>query len=702
MLICHLLHVSVSIYIGLDFGSYYTKASIVTSSEHPEIATNYETKRLTPTFIAFRTPAGFDWSDKEITVAEAEILRPEFGERALEVMASRPLSGTGFLPAFTDLDDETSNQLARKLGVSVLAARVMKKDATCVFLRQFLQSIAKGRKIQGVHMVVPAHFTLPQRAVLNDMLRSVGVVRSMIIDDVTAVCCAYGIARSDRFKSAPRSVLFLDVGATSIQAYILRFEQLPDGTGVRRLAYAYDVNSGGSFVTANMVDDIIERYSLGPVTDATRRNLFDAAEKLKKQLTLTGDAKIQVETCPKTIEIVYTRERLESDAHDLLNALSRVVDSVLTVGYDEVEIIGGSSRLPFLATFLSQKYGMKVNRSFNADEMLAIGAGYYGQFGRDISRYKTVSIGDFASIYDIWLETRDGKLKVCNKGHQCVAMAHGLHDTPIVSVKYNASQLRKGLQTSQFDYQCDIPGDFDLLLLDGPFDIYEARQCYGADSASCKTTPLLEMRPVFTASPVLKAILRGEKERLRIATAHNKLEQYINMVSDEIDNNETVHAFSNPEQRAAVKIQLETARRWLFENASSATHAQNFSDITEQVRRLMAPIYDRIKVNSTIRDVATLYVDTLDYVTWSLRHDWPSRNIHPPDDFLELYNFTIQWYNNATRILSATEPWQDLPFTPKQMRKHGKNLFDAYLKINKTGNSTPDPTATPSKTDQEL
>lgn len=85
-LIFFLIVNSRSIYIGLDIGSYFTKASTVISNEHPVIATNYETKRMTPTFIAFRPPQDFNFANtSNVSPAEARTLLPEFGQNALNL-----------------------------------------------------------------------------------------------------------------------------------------------------------------------------------------------------------------------------------------------------------------------------------------------------------------------------------------------------------------------------------------------------------------------------------------------------------------------------------------------------------------------------------------------------------------------------------------------------------------------------------------
>ena len=60
-----LLKSSFSIEIAIDWGSSFVKASIVENNDSPTIALNYQTKPLTPNFLALKA-SEFNFSSKDI------------------------------------------------------------------------------------------------------------------------------------------------------------------------------------------------------------------------------------------------------------------------------------------------------------------------------------------------------------------------------------------------------------------------------------------------------------------------------------------------------------------------------------------------------------------------------------------------------------------------------------------------------------
>lgn len=682
------------IYIGLDFGSFFTKASVVISNEHPEIATNYETKRMTPTFIAFRAPPHFNWSDEAITSKEAGMLRPEFGEKALQLMESRPASGTGFLPIFLDMENNSISQLAKDLFISTNASRVSMTDATCVFLRQFLTAIAKGRKIHGVHVTVPSFTTIPQRSMITGMLHAAGVRRARVIDDIEAICCIYSNVYSSRFAKSRRRTLFIDLGATNMQAYIVQFERLKDSKKpfAMRLAYGFDAENGGAFLTAKLVKYIHKSLALENVTDSDNRRLFSAVERLKKQLTLTEEATVTTEIGGNEMCITMDRSELLAQSTDFLASLKRVIEDVIHMKYDEVEIIGGSSRLPFIASFLSEEFNMtQIGHSLNADEALAIGAGYYSQFVTDTSRFETIRVEDYASAYNITMLSINGSMVACMRNLPCLPRVNVSGNGKYLLSVYEG--LRNGLLTKSFAYGYpEQTGDCEMILMNGPFDVYNGRCCEGGKCSDFEVTSLWEP---FSTPAVLKAIVGGDKRRTRMANAHNRLEQFLNKVEEEIASNETVREFSSEEQRSAIQAELDSAKKWIFEYSDLATDVKNFTDVTDRIKNLINPIYKRISINGTIHEELEMYSRTLTWAIWCIEEEWPGRGIAVPADFVSMYREADDWYKNITAQLRNLQLWQDIPFKPKHLRKRGTALWQELKRINQTAPAQKTPTPTP-------
>lgn len=710
-----------SIYIGLDIGSYFTKASTVISNEHPVIATNYETKRMTPTFIAFRPPQDFNFANtSNVSPAEARTLLPEFGQNALNLMINRPWLGMGFLPYFIDINETEAARISKIFNQNMTASRVSYLDCVPLFYKYFLTSIAKGRPVQGIDIVVPAFYTIPQRSILKRMIKITHFTKNIrVLDDVDAVSHVYSVGKSSRFQSEPKLVLFVDIGATSVEAYTILFQMQNETDGQKnvfssRLSYEYDPENGGAFLTSKMINYISQKLKIENPTDSDKWRLFEASEKLKKQLTLTEDATVTIENLNgNDQQFTMTRSELEVLSEDLLNSIVNVVSKAsnnLTI--DDCELIGGSSRLPFIQKAFERHNlsHLKLGRKLNTDETLAIGGCYYSQYMRELSRFSPVVVYDYSSIYTITLFTTDSMAVVCYKNRRCATKISINGTSRYVLFAYNESELRRGMSTRTFGYSLkEQEDDVELIFLHNPFDLYSARKCKLPTEEELKnreknetTNNMKICRDIIIApieapkkvSPVFKAIVRKDKSRKMMANAHNKLELLVQRIEQEIEFNQSVINFTNYQQRAAIKEATEAAKKWIFEEADKATVSKNFTNIVDSLNSLMTPIYKRIAESRALKENLRLFVETLSIAHYALETDWPSKSAVPTaviEEFRKLFKETEDWYLNATEANSHAPTHDFPPFRAKDFEKHGKHLYQEFLRIERIANATPSP-----------
>jgi molecular chaperone DnaK (HSP70) len=660
---------ALSIYLGIDFGSYYTRASTFMSNEHPDVATNYESERSTPTFLAFRRPL----TNQTIT--------PEFGDKALRLLLSRNSVGAGYLPNCIDMNESRSPHAPYVNRSQVNLSTI---DLVALFFWHFVKSIAKGRPVGGITVVVPAHFTSPQREQLAAAVRIGSKLRKVaVIDDVDALCYVYANEKSARFQRAGRTVLFIDIGATSLKAYAVRFERLPSGKPLaNRLAYAHDLENGGAILSKAICEHLMRKYGIPRGPDAENRRLFELAEKLKKQLTLTEEAALTSDA----LEFRLNRSELHSLSRSFSDAVIRVVNATFSkFPPDEVEVLGGSSRLPFLSELLYGRLGIRFGRSFNSDETLAIGAGYHAQFLRETSKFDVLYIYDSAPLYDVVAATANGSRAVCRAAYRCETSLVVDKGVRYIVLGYNESQLRPGLVTKSFGYAMDPqPSDIRISFSSHPFDVQAGCHVDPDNESNCTSISLVPLQTRSTVSSAYKEIVKAAERKARMASAHNKLESFVQRIEREITGNQTIQTFSSTEQRTEILLAISDAKKWIFEHADSATTAKNFTSISDRIRKLMSPIYRRIAENVTLGQVFASWSDTVNIVEWSLYLDWPSRGLVPKPEFLKLYRESVDWYQNATQLLNKAEAWQDPPITSKDLGKVGRRLYNEWLKVNGT------------------
>jgi hypothetical protein len=447
----------------------------------------------------------------------------------------------------------------------------------------------------------------------------------------------------------------------------------------RRLAYAYDLQQGGAFLTISIIKYLKSKYQ--NLTDIDPRRLFFGVEKLKKQLTLVNESIFSDEN----FNISLNRSELQSLSHEFCDSLLRVFNSVFSkFEIDEVEVIGGSSRLPFVADLLGNHFNIRIGRTLNADETLALGAGYYGQFVRETSKFDFPHIIDLSSVYNIAVTTANGTEYVCVAESPCQMRMNVTGNISYALVTYDGSQLRPGLLTQKFAYAIyggEI-GEVQFNFSHSPFDVNSAEICDPQNGTNCSVLTLTSKLPRPTVSALLKGIEKAQLLREKIANAHNKLEQFLQQTEQILKGNETIRAFSTEEQRSEIFAEIGKAKNWLFENADNAANANNFTVINERIKKMMAMIHRRIYENATIPELIAKVVETIEIVDYSIKVDWPQKKIVVDPEFANLYRETVNWFEKMRNVMNGIKLWEDSPVRAKEFEKRGRHLYEAWMKVN--------------------
>jgi hypothetical protein len=215
-----------------------------------------------------------------------------------------------------------------------------------------------------------------------------------------------------------------------------------------------------------------------------------------------------------------------------------------------------------------------------------------------------------------------------------------------------------------------------------PFDLASARVCDPENATNCTALAFTSTLPRVTVSAALKGIEKAQALRARMAKAHNKLELFLQQTEEELKGNETIHNFSTEVERREVFEAIEAAKVWLFEKADSATNANNFTIIHDGIKRMMAPILHRISESEAIQKVFAKFTETIDLVRYSIAVIWPQKEIVAGEDFTNLYQETVMWFQNARNAMTGLKPWEDAPFQAKDFEKRGRHLYKVLLKLN--------------------
>jgi molecular chaperone DnaK len=351
--------------VGIDLGTTKSAIAIVEGGK-PEIITNAEGERITPSVVAFT----------------------ETGERLVGTLAKRQ--------AITN-PERTVQEIKRKMGtdyrVKITAGGTTKEYSPEEISAMILQKLKKdaeeklGFKITKAVITVPAYFNQQQRQATKDAGKIAGLEVERIINEPTAASLAYGLD-----KEKDETILVYDLGGGTFDVTILDI-----GDGVFEVkSTSGDTYLGGKDFDQRIIDWLIAEFKAETGIDLSKdlsalQRLKDAAEAAKKELSFKTETIINLPYIaadakgPKHLERKLTRAKFQALTDDLVERSMRIVEQALSDAklspkdIHQVVLVGGSTRMPRVQERVAEMFGSaKLNKEINPDEVVAMGAAIQG------------------------------------------------------------------------------------------------------------------------------------------------------------------------------------------------------------------------------------------------------------------------------------------------------------------------------------
>lgn len=367
--------------VGIDLGTTNSVIAVL-EGERPEVITNVEGGRTTPSVVAFR--------DSERLVGQLakrqSVLNPTktfysvkrfMGRRFNEVTDEMKL-----VPYKVDQGPDNTVKFTvddKQYAPEEISAQVLRKlvDDASKFL---------GEKITDAVITVPAYFNDAQRQATKDAGRIAGLNVLRIINEPTAAALAYGL---DKKKN--ETILVFDLGGGTFDVSVLEV-----GDGVFEVKSTNgDTHLGGDdfdkvivdwlaaeFKKNNGIDLLQDKQALQRMTEAAEKAKIELSAVLETSISLpfvTADA-----SGPKHLESKLTRAKFDELTRELLERCRIPVEKALSDAklsakdIDEVILVGGSTRIPAVHRLVKAMTGKEPNQSVNPDEVVAVGAAIQG------------------------------------------------------------------------------------------------------------------------------------------------------------------------------------------------------------------------------------------------------------------------------------------------------------------------------------
>ncbi|MBP3257248.1 MAG: molecular chaperone DnaK [Bacteroidales bacterium] len=370
--------------IGIDLGTTNSCVAVMEGNQ-PTVIINNEGQRTTPSVVAFtdggERKIGSPAKRQAITNPNNTVfsIKRFMGETYDQVNTEvsrvpyKVVRGENNTPRV-----DINGKLYTPQEISAMILQKMKKTAE-EYLRQ---------EVTEAVITVPAYFSDSQRQATKEAGRIAGLDVKRIINEPTAAALAYGLDKKDK----DMKVAVYDLGGGTFDISIL---QLGDGV-FEVLSTNGDTHLGGDDFDQVIIDWLASEFAAenGGIDlkkdPMALQRLKEAAEKAKIELSSQTSTEINlpyimpVDGVPKHLAKTLSRSKFEqlSDAlfqRSIAPCRQALSDAHLNPSdIDEVLLVGGSTRIPYVQELVKNFFGKEPNKSVNPDEVVAIGASIQG------------------------------------------------------------------------------------------------------------------------------------------------------------------------------------------------------------------------------------------------------------------------------------------------------------------------------------
>ncbi len=366
--------------IGIDLGTTNSVVAVMEGGE-ARVIVNPDGHRLSPSVVAFTEGGerlvGQAARRQAVTNPENTVysIKRFMGRRHSEVEAAEKMVSYNVVGAPEEL-----------VKVDIRGKTYTPPEISAVVL-QYLKKAAEdhlGGPVTDAVITVPAYFNDSQRQATKDAGVIAGLNVRRILNEPTAAALSFGMNKG---SDAQGTIAVFDLGGGTFDISILELNE-----GVFEVkATNGNTNLGGDDFDEMLIDYVASEFKkengidLRQDTMALHR-LREACEKAKIDLSssMAHDLNLPFITAdaagPKHLTMNITRARFEQLITPVLEkvrgpCMQAIKDAGIPASeLTEVLLVGGSTRIPLVASVVKEIFGQDGNKGINPDESVAMGA----------------------------------------------------------------------------------------------------------------------------------------------------------------------------------------------------------------------------------------------------------------------------------------------------------------------------------------
>ncbi len=340
--------------IGIDLGTTNSVAAYVTDGQ-VQLLTN-----LIPSTILY--------GDKGYTIGQ-----PVNSNQQPIISSIKSLMGKNFAD-IKGTAQEKLYPIAQDLSDKIITLRLNNNQLTnsteiSAQILAYIKNIAEqktGHIITDAVITVPAYFDDAARTATKDAARVAGLNVLRLLNEPTAAALAYGLEKNDHGLYG-----IYDLGGGTFDFSLLKFHQ-----GIFQvIASSGDTNLGGDNFDYALLDYIIANNNI-QITDQEYKHLLPLVKQAKETLSSADEAVIDLHS----YKIKITQQEFNKIIKHFITKTIKICQDAITAKNIDVQIIqgivliGGSTRIPFIKTAITQQLHHNIYDQVDPDRTVAMGA----------------------------------------------------------------------------------------------------------------------------------------------------------------------------------------------------------------------------------------------------------------------------------------------------------------------------------------
>ena len=360
-----------SVSVGIDLGTTYSAVAYVPEGENtPKIIMNSEGRKITPSVIQFMNGNLIFGSEAESAFIAGE-----------EGCAATFKRSMGSNDSYCIIDGKSYSST----DLSALLLRHLKEDAE----RELNDTI------DSAVITVPAYFYSAEREATIRAAEIAGLKVKKIIDEPNAAAMAYGL----NHWRENANILVYDLGGGTFDVTLTHM----NGNGEWQTV----VTRGDHYLGGRDWDNRLENILIDKFEDETGLEIRNDDELLRTVRGLSEGTKRQLTSLKSAnanasfsgygyASVSVTRQEFEENTVDLIErtgTLCRAIMEEANLKWSDVSdilLVGGSTRMPQVSSYLFKLYGKKPITHVNPDEAVALGAAI--QSVKESSQYTQLTV----------------------------------------------------------------------------------------------------------------------------------------------------------------------------------------------------------------------------------------------------------------------------------------------------------------------